>query len=63
MDVRVGGRWSARMILGNGVEIGWLGSFLGVDSPNRLLLTISDRQGDQFERVTVSLKKVEAEPK
>ena len=58
MDVRVGGEWSARMILGDGVEIGWHGSYLEVDTPNRLVLSLSDRPGDQFEHVTVVLTKV-----
>ena len=54
-----GGEWSARMILGEGVEIGWHGSYLEVDAPNRLVLSLSDRPGDQFERVTVALTKVD----
>ncbi len=60
MDVRVGGRWSARMILGGGVEIDWHGSYLEVDAPNRLVFSLTDRPGDKFERVTVTLTKVEA---
>jgi uncharacterized protein YndB with AHSA1/START domain len=59
MDLRVGGDWSARMILENGTEIGWHGSYLEVEAPVRLVLSLSDRPGDQFERVTVDLKKVE----
>jgi len=59
MDLRTGGDWSARMILGNGTEIGWHGSYFEVDAPHRLVLSLSDRPGDQFERVTVDLKKVE----
>jgi uncharacterized protein YndB with AHSA1/START domain len=59
MDVRVGGEWSARMILGDGMEIGWHGSYLEVDAPHRLVLSLSDRPGDQFERVTVELTKIE----
>jgi uncharacterized protein YndB with AHSA1/START domain len=59
MDLRVGGEWSARMILGDGMEIGWHGSYLEVDAPHRLVLSLSDRPGDQFERVTVALTKVE----
>jgi uncharacterized protein YndB with AHSA1/START domain len=58
MDVRVGGKWSARMILGDGAEIGWHGSYLEVEAPNRLVLSLSDRPGDQFERVTVALTNV-----
>jgi uncharacterized protein YndB with AHSA1/START domain len=59
MDLRIGGDWSARMILGDGTEIGWHGSYLEVDAPHRLVLSLSDRPGDQFERVTVDLKEVE----
>ena len=58
MDLRIGGDWSARMILGNGAEIGWHGSYLEVEAPHRLVLSLSDRPGDQFERVTVELKEV-----
>ena len=60
MDVRVGGEWSARMILGDGVEIGWRGFYLEVDAPNQLVFSLTDRPGDQFEHVTVALTKVEA---
>lgn len=59
MDVQVGGDWSARMILGDGTEIGWHGSYIEVESPYRLVLSLSDRSGDQFERVSVDLKEVE----
>jgi uncharacterized protein YndB with AHSA1/START domain len=59
MDLRVGGSWSARMILGDGSEIGWHGSYLEVDPPNHLVLSLSDRPGDQFEQVSVDLKKIE----
>lgn len=59
MDLRVGGAWSARMILGDGTEIGWHGSYLELEAPHRLVLSLSDRPGDQFERVTVDLKEVD----
>jgi uncharacterized protein YndB with AHSA1/START domain len=59
MDLRVGGDWSARMILGDGTEIGWHGTYLEVEAPHRLVLSLSDRPGDQFERVSVQLKDVE----
>ena len=59
MDLRVGGDWSARMVLGDGMEIAWHGSYLGVEAPHRLFLSLSDRPDDQFERVTVDLKEVE----
>jgi uncharacterized protein YndB with AHSA1/START domain len=60
MDLRVGGEWSARMILGDGTEIGWHGSYLEVDAPHRLVLSLSDRPGNEFERVSVVLKGVQA---
>ncbi len=59
MDLRVGGAWSARMILRDGTEIGWHGSYIEVEAPYRLVLSLSDRPGDQFERVTVDLKEVD----
>jgi uncharacterized protein YndB with AHSA1/START domain len=59
MDLRVGGDWRARMVLGDGMEIGWHGSYLELDAPHRLVLSLSDRPGDQFEQVTVELKAVE----
>jgi uncharacterized protein YndB with AHSA1/START domain len=58
MDLRVGGDWSARMVLADGTEIGWHGSYLEVEAPHRLVLSLSDRPGDQFERVSVVLKEV-----
>ena len=58
MDVRVGGDWKARMILPDGNEIGWHGSYQEVDAPSRLVMTLSDRPGDQFELVTVELRSV-----
>jgi uncharacterized protein YndB with AHSA1/START domain len=59
MDLRVGGEWRARMILGDGVEIGWHGSYLEIDAPHRLVLSLSDRPGNQFERLTVEITKVD----
>ncbi len=58
MDVQIGGGWSARMVLGDGTQIVWHGSYLELDAPHRLVLSLSDRPGDQFERVTVDLKEV-----
>jgi uncharacterized protein YndB with AHSA1/START domain len=59
MDLRIGGEWSALMILGDGMEIGWHGSYIEVDAPHRLVFSLSDRPGDQYEQVTVALKAVE----
>jgi uncharacterized protein YndB with AHSA1/START domain len=60
MDLRVGGAWSATMILGDGTEIGWHGSYLELEAPHRIVLSLSDRPGDQFERVAVDLKEVDS---
>jgi uncharacterized protein YndB with AHSA1/START domain len=56
MDPRPGGAWRARMVLPDGNEIGWHGSYQEVEPPHRLVLTLSDRPGDLFELVTVELK-------
>ena len=54
------GRWrlEGRMILPDGNEIGWHGSYQEVEAPSRLVMTLSDRPGDQFELVTVELRSV-----
>ena len=48
IDLRVGGTWSARMVLGDGSAINWHGSYSEVDPPRRLVLTLSDRPGDDY---------------
>ena len=59
MDVRPGGYWRARMVLDDGVtEIPWRGTYVEVEPPRRLVLTLTDRPGDQFELVTVVLADV-----
>jgi uncharacterized protein YndB with AHSA1/START domain len=58
MDVRPGGAWRARMVLDNG-EIPWRGTYQEVDRPSRLVLTLTDRPGDDYELVTVVLKEVD----
>jgi uncharacterized protein YndB with AHSA1/START domain len=57
MDVRPGGEWRARMVLDDGsTEIPWRGAYQEVDRPSRLVFTLTDRPGDEFELVTVVLK-------
>jgi len=56
MDPTPGGSWSARMVLDEGAEIAWHGSYLEVDPPTRLVMTLSDRPGEQFELVVVELE-------
>jgi len=54
MDVRPGGAWRATMFAG-GREIHWEGEYREVSAPERLVLTITDRPGDERELVTVVL--------
>jgi uncharacterized protein YndB with AHSA1/START domain len=59
MDVRPGGSWKATMVLPDGGhEIHWLGEYVEVDPPERLVLTLSDGPEDR-EVVTVVLAEVE----
>lgn len=41
-DVRTGGRWSATMHLPDGTVKHWVGEFLELDPPERLVLTLTD---------------------
>jgi uncharacterized protein YndB with AHSA1/START domain len=60
MDVRTGGEWHARMVLGGGAgDIPWRGAYLEVDPPHRLVFTLADRPGNEFERVTVDLTEID----
>jgi uncharacterized protein YndB with AHSA1/START domain len=57
MDVRPGGAWRATMFCGPARhEIRWAGEYREVAAPERLVLTFSDRPGDdRYELVTVVL--------
>jgi uncharacterized protein YndB with AHSA1/START domain len=57
MDVREGGNWRATMFAGPGRhEIQWKGQYREVVEPERLVLTFSDRPGDDlYELVIVVL--------
>jgi uncharacterized protein YndB with AHSA1/START domain len=58
MDVREGGAWRATMFYGpDRREIQWHGSFVELDEPARLVMTFSDRPGeeDAYELVIVVL--------
>jgi uncharacterized protein YndB with AHSA1/START domain len=58
MDVREGGSWKATMFVGPARrEINWIGEYVEVNEPERLVLTVTDRPGDP-ERglITVVLK-------
>lgn len=59
MDVRVGGRWTAVMLLPDGTTKDWKGSYTEVDRPSRLAFTMTDEPGtDPGEPVTVDLKDI-----
>jgi uncharacterized protein YndB with AHSA1/START domain len=47
MDVREGGSWKATMFAGpERREINWIGEYLEVSEPERLVLTVTDAPGD-----------------
>jgi uncharacterized protein YndB with AHSA1/START domain len=56
MDVRVGGTWSARMLLPEG-NIDWDGEYLEVVPPERLVMTLTDRakESDARDKFTITL--------
>jgi uncharacterized protein YndB with AHSA1/START domain len=57
MDVRPGGAWSARMVLEGGHEIRWAGTFVELDEPARIVLTLTDApEEDPGEPLTVDLE-------
>ncbi|MDX6616249.1 MAG: hypothetical protein QOD60_1340 [Solirubrobacterales bacterium] len=56
MDVREGGAWKAKMFAMDGkMEIDWHGAYQEVNEPERLAFTVSDRPGDVFDLITVTL--------
>lgn len=60
MDVQPGGSWSAVMHLPDGSTKSWLGRYLEVDEPSKLLLTLNDDPSSTTsEAVTVVLTEVD----
>jgi uncharacterized protein YndB with AHSA1/START domain len=56
MDVRPGGSWRATMFAGpDRREIHWKGTYREVVAPERLVFTVSDQPGEEYELVTVVL--------
>ena len=55
MDVREGGAFRMTMIYGPR-QIQWKGEYREVVPPSRLVFTISDQPGDEYELVIVDLK-------
>ena len=46
MEVRPGGEFKAQMLLPDGGHIDWAGTFVEVDRPHRLGMTLTDSPGD-----------------
>jgi uncharacterized protein YndB with AHSA1/START domain len=61
LDVRVGGEWRARMVLPNGHEIPWRGTYHEVIEDRRLVLDLDDGTGDpgEIELFTVTIAPVD----
>ena len=59
IDARVGGSWKATMVLPDGATIDWNGEFTEVVFPERLVLTMRDRPGPDFEPLTVEFREVD----
>jgi uncharacterized protein YndB with AHSA1/START domain len=56
MDVRPGGDWKASMVFGGEpADINWRGTYQEVVEPERLVFTLTDRPGDEYEVCTVVL--------
>jgi uncharacterized protein YndB with AHSA1/START domain len=57
LDVREGGEWKLTMFYGpDRRQIDWHGSYQEVAEPERLVFTVADRPGDEYELVTVVLE-------
>jgi uncharacterized protein YndB with AHSA1/START domain len=56
MNALTGGRWSATMILPDGVTIDWSGEFRELEEPERLVMAFADERalGEKVELFTVS---------
>ena len=56
LDVRPGGEWRATMFAGpERRQIDWRGEYHEVSEPERLVLTVTDRPGDERHVITVEL--------
>jgi len=56
IDARVGGTWKATMVLPDGNTINWDGEFQEVVYPERLVFTMRDRPGPDYEPLTVEFR-------
>ena len=56
LDVRPGGKWHGTMVVPNGNNVEWHGSYLEVVEPERLVMDISDStMGEEYERYSLTL--------
>jgi uncharacterized protein YndB with AHSA1/START domain len=42
LDVKVGGNWKGTMVMPDGTETHWTGSYQSLDKPNKLVMSITD---------------------
>jgi len=62
LDARAGGTWSAVMHLPDGNTIDWVGEYLEVDRPERLVLTITDQPAEPARgTVTVTFAEIDGQ--
>lgn len=54
-DPQSGGDWSAIMVLPDGSEVPWAGSFIEVAAPGRLVYDLTDQTGDRRDIVAVDV--------
>jgi uncharacterized protein YndB with AHSA1/START domain len=60
MDVRPGGKWRATMFFGpDRREIRWSGEFREVEAPRRLVLTLTDRPGEDGVPAVVTVELID----
>lgn len=58
IDAVVGGSWQATMVLPDGNQINWSGEFQEIVFPKRLVLTMKDRPGPNFEPLTIEFREL-----
>jgi uncharacterized protein YndB with AHSA1/START domain len=60
LDARPGGSWKATLIVGPDMpEFHWYGEYIEVDRPNKLVMTMSDKPGDDYELFTLTFTAVD----
>lgn len=56
LDVKPNGRWKGTMVLPDGTEKHWHGVYREVERRHRLVMDLTDAEGDEFERYTVTFE-------